>query len=350
MNLVPRSGNGIYAFKYTSPETGKSVSVSTGKRSRAEAEIWAQRYMSENKISSAKQYRKTLSASLWDTYRRVWSKQKAAQSTYYKISLIDRKIGSWLLDQITYEKLNDWYMSEVSGGRKPATVGRDINIISKTLHEAHKLEWLTSVPPMPSIPSPNRRLRWLTRDEEEKLVAAALSLQPRRLMDILVEAIPILADTGMRLGELHKVEPENLKMLHDQEHIELLDTKNGGDRIVPLTHRSAEAFQRLFQHPDWMSTKIVPDPDNRELTIEVRDRPKTVQLSQQFRYVADVCEFDDVSLHTLRHTCASRLVQGGMDLYKVMKWLGHSDVKVTMIYAHLAPQHLAGGVDILSRC
>jgi len=41
--------------------------------------------------------------------------------------------------------------------------------------------------------------------------------------------------------------------------------------------------------------------------------------------------------HEFRHTFASRLAQQGISLYKICKWLGHSDIKVTQIYAHFAP-------------
>jgi len=41
--------------------------------------------------------------------------------------------------------------------------------------------------------------------------------------------------------------------------------------------------------------------------------------------------------HEFRHTFSSRLVQQGISLYKVSKWLGHSDFKTTQIYAHFAP-------------
>ena len=47
------------------------------------------------------------------------------------------------------------------------------------------------------------------------------------------------------------------------------------------------------------------------------------------------CNIADVNIHILRHTCASRLLERGVDLYTVSKWLGHSSVKVTERYAHL---------------
>ena len=51
------------------------------------------------------------------------------------------------------------------------------------------------------------------------------------------------------------------------------------------------------------------------------------------------------SFHSLRRTYASWLVQGGTDLYRVQKLLGHGDIKTTMKYAFLAPDNLAGAVD-----
>ena len=49
----------------------------------------------------------------------------------------------------------------------------------------------------------------------------------------------------------------------------------------------------------------------------------------------------------LRHTFASHLVMKGVDIRSVAKLMGHKDIKVTMRYAHLAPEHLQAAVDIL---
>ena len=58
---------------------------------------------------------------------------------------------------------------------------------------------------------------------------------------------------------------------------------------------------------------------------------------------------DKVVFHTLRHTYASRLVQSGMDLYKVQKLMGHSSIAMTERYAHLAPQNLQQAVEIFNK-
>ena len=51
------------------------------------------------------------------------------------------------------------------------------------------------------------------------------------------------------------------------------------------------------------------------------------------------------AFHLLRNTFASQLVQKGVDVYKVSKWLGHSNITTTMRYAHLAPNRYDEDID-----
>ena len=58
---------------------------------------------------------------------------------------------------------------------------------------------------------------------------------------------------------------------------------------------------------------------------------------------------DDVRFHDLRHTFASRLVQGGVPLYNVMQLMGHKSLEMVQRYAHLAPDYQEGAVQVLNR-
>ena len=78
----------------------------------------------------------------------------------------------------------------------------------------------------------------------------------------------------------------------------------------------------------------------------------SVSISEEHRerpiWIANQARIDGLTkLHTLRHTFASHLVMSGVDLPTVKKLMGHSDIQTTMIYAHLAPDHLQEAVDRL---
>jgi integrase len=77
---------------------------------------------------------------------------------------------------------------------------------------------------------------------------------------------------------------------------------------------------------------------------------KQYQLRQVWHEAkSDVGLGGDVELvpHSLRHTCASRLVRGGVDIRRVQMWLGHQTLQMTMRYSHLATHDLDVCVPIL---
>ena len=72
-------------------------------------------------------------------------------------------------------------------------------------------------------------------------------------------------------------------------------------------------------------------------------------LPQSWEDYLDKAGIEDFHWHDLRHTFASRLVMAGIDLYTVMKLLGHSSLKMTQRYAHLSPDYLKSAVGVLDR-
>lgn len=72
-------------------------------------------------------------------------------------------------------------------------------------------------------------------------------------------------------------------------------------------------------------------------------------VTHKFRKYLKLIGFEyGKSIHILRHTFASHLVMSGVDLYTVKKLLGHSDIKITEIYSHLAPDYLKNSISKLN--
>jgi site-specific recombinase XerD len=73
-------------------------------------------------------------------------------------------------------------------------------------------------------------------------------------------------------------------------------------------------------------------------------------LRHAFERVVKDAGIDDFRFHDLRHSFATRLVQNGVDLYKVKELLGHKSISMTMRYAHHCPESLRSSVKILDLC
>ena len=73
-------------------------------------------------------------------------------------------------------------------------------------------------------------------------------------------------------------------------------------------------------------------------------------LRAAFEMTLKKAEIENFHCHDLRHTFATRLIQNGIDLYKVKELLGHKTLAMTMRYAHHYPQSLRAGIETLDSC
>ena len=172
---------------------------------------------------------------------------------------------------------------------------------------------------------------FFTRGEIRKLLFA---IEEEWLKHIVIFAL----NTGVRIGELVNVEWTDLDFENRTiriGHKDTFTTKSGKERSVPM---SDEAFQLLI-HLKQESSYIFPNAAG--------NRRDSVHVSRKFKqYIRQLGFNEKYSFHTLRHTFASHLVQQGESIYIVSKLLGHSDVKITEIYSHLAPETY---VDVVNK-
>jgi site-specific recombinase XerD len=106
---------------------------------------------------------------------------------------------------------------------------------------------------------------------------------------------------------------------------------------IPLTRRAAEIIHRY-----------VENTRSDYLFVSKVDRTYTcAEVNRALKRAAVTAGLRDLCLYTLRHSFISRLVQAGVSLPEVAALAGHRDIRMTMRYAHLAPQHLRQSIALL---
>lgn len=162
------------------------------------------------------------------------------------------------------------------------------------------------------------RVRWLTDDEATRLVATVAPW----LRDLIL--------VGLQWAWLHD---QGTVLLVPRQHVKAKKVTV----MIPLTTRAAMIIARQPRHAPCVFTHAA----GRAYSLE--------QVSMAVIRTAKQAQLPGVSVHTLRHTFISRLVQAGRPLPEMAALAGHRDIKMTMRYAHLAPSHLRAGIDALEQ-
>jgi len=259
-------------------------------------------------------------------------------------AILNRHFGKMLLRSITsgeVQRYLDRCTLETVGKddngkaltRRPATVNRRRAFLSGIFSEAERRSYVDRNPVRAAthLPEHNDRLRWLNDTEEERLLGYA----PGWFQSIIQVAL----HTGMRKGELLRLKWADLDF--EQRLVRASHTKNHRVRYIPMNQKLYTLLQSIdhFSGPKGPSPYVFTNP-------ETGSRYKA--LNGTFERTCERAGFDDVTFHTLRHTFASRLAQAGIPLNTIRELLGHGDMKVTMRYAHLAPNNLREAVETLA--
>ena len=157
------------------------------------------------------------------------------------------------------------------------------------------------------------------------------------LREIIIFAIL----TGLRRNEILHLRWEDVSL--DQKTINIqssptFKTKNGKRRTIPLNDIALVILQAKYKE------RI------SDLVFVINGKPiQPGWLTHKFKYYVYLCRFknDSLHFHSLRHTFASWLVQEGVSIYAIKELLGHSDIKMTQVYAHLQLDRLHSTVNKL---
>lgn len=147
-------------------------------------------------------------------------------------------------------------------------------------------------------------------------------------------------NTGMRRGELLNLEWKDIDF--ERKRIKIRAKENWepktSERYIPMNDNLIRALKK---HKGNTKNSLVFTGNKGEKIHRNELRKELIRITKK-------CGFPDVTkLHSLRHTFASHLVMNGVDLPTVKKLMGHSDIETTMIYSHLADEHVDKAVEKL---
>ncbi len=240
--------------------------------------------------------------------------------------------GSLIVTDITPKIISAYKGHRYAQGVKAATINRELAILKHMYTIAVKeWEWCRDNPvkrvSMEKEGQP--RDRWLTYGEEKRLMEACLG----RLQEIVTFAL----NTGMRQGEILSLKWQDVNLFSGVATLQ--ETKNGERRAIPLNRTVWELLKA--------KSKIWYLASDYVFTSSVWTKIDGGNLRADFMKALKTAKIEGFCFHDLRHTFATRLVQRGIDLYKVQKLLGHRDNKTTQRYSHHYPESLRDGVDVL---
>jgi len=262
------------------------------------------------------------------TYEREWRGTKGERTALLNSTLAVKYFGAdALAEDIDTEAVDEWVSDLETSGNSNGTINRKLSALSTMLHFAHERGWITSLPLMGRKKEGEGRIRFLVDEEEAKLLATCRVWGKQDEHDLFM----FLIDTGARLGEALRLEWSDTT----GGKATFWETKGGQPRTVPLTNRVQEMLRRR------QATGI-----RKPFDLEYGQVRRTWERIRTHLRMNDDPHW---VIHILRHTCASRLVQRGVSLPVVQKWLGHKTITMTMRYAHLAPENLMAAVHVLEQ-
>ena len=260
-------------------------------------------------------------------YKRSWRSDVSIYNSHVK-----KRFGNCHLDQISQQEVYEFHHGMLANGYAKATCNRAL-VLMKFLYNLSR-KWKipgAEVNPCADVPyfqANNGRERFLTVDETKRLHAELEKSDNPQLKNI----VALLLLTGARKRELLEALWLNIDMERRIWTVPL--SKSGKARHIPL---SDTAIAVLNQLPRWDGCPyVVPNP---------KDRLPYTSFFRSWDTARKNAGLPDVRVHDLRHSMASNLVNNGVSILEVSRILGHSQIKTTQRYSHLAQETLLAAVN-----
>lgn len=295
---------------------GKRVQESTGTKNKREADkIHALR------ISEVERgvYARPVKISFPEFGKRYMDHAKSHKRSWLRDEQMLRRLEEFFgeaqlgdLTPVRVEAYQQARIREVS----PATVNRETALLKHMLNLAERWELRLGSNPVRFIkflPEDNLQFQTLSEEDEKALLAHC----PPYLQDMIVFAI----NTGLRCGDIFDLQWEEVDS--QERRLNIIMQKSRKRLSVPLNDTACTVLEA------WRGMKKGPYVFYNHMT---GDRFR--DLKAGLKLACKQAGLKDVTWHVFRHTFASRLIRNGTDIVTVKELLGHSNIIVTMRYAH----------------
>lgn len=319
MSLHQREGSPFWQYSFTL--NGARFRGSTGEtdRRKAEAVEAERRYEEANRRTHKDPWR------IRDCFGAYWSEhakfKRSSMFVFRKLEALSRLLGpDTMIADLTNANILDYRAKRRGEGLQPQSINRDFNCLKAALNHARVMHG-QDVPPLAwkrlRAKEPPNRIRFLSRDEFETLLAVS---DPE-----LQRIIRFAVATGLRKDNV-------LSLVWSEVDL--------SSAMVTVTIKG-----------DKLHTVRLTPPMRAMLTTGSARRGRvfnTTNFRRRWDTAVKDAKLDDFRFHDLRHTFASWARMAGADIADICEALGHSDISVTMRYAHIEPTEHRSAFDRVS--
>jgi len=263
------------------------------------------------------------------------AKNKAESSHIRDKSLFHHLLqffGDCIISKIAPKLISEYKSRRTEEQAAPATINKELGLMGHAFTLAVKeWEWVLDNPVarVSRKKVRNSKERWLTVAEEKKL----LSVCPQWLREIIVFAL----NTGFRRGEILNLQWPHVDL--SRKTITILEQKNQETDTLPLNKNALDVLKTRIRIRYIQSNFVFCNSNGKKMSGR--------NLARGFYSATKKVGLQGVRFHDLRHTWASRMVQAGVDIYKVQKLGRWKSISMVMRYAHHYTESLRSGVEAL---
>lgn len=239
-------------------------------------------------------------------------------------------------DTVTRQSIVDYMFDQKNMGLTAKSIGRNLAAI-KTFHRFLVRERLAKEDPSHLVETPKvwkKIPEVLSMKEVEAIISASNGDGWQALRDKAI--IELFYASGMRVSELAELRVENINL--EAGYVRCLG-KGSKERIIPIGKRAKEAIIMYFKKA---KRRIAADSIGQHIFVsrlgKKISRQSLWKIIKQYARKAKINR--EIKPHTLRHSFATHLLEGGADLRSVQEMLGHSDISTTQIYTHVDREKL----------